>query len=42
MEHDVGAIDVRLHRLAVADVDLQEARASGGERVREVLGNTAD
>src|SRR5206468_964408 len=41
MEHDVGAVDVRAHRFAVADVDLDEARLPRADRVLEVLRDAA-
>src|SRR2546427_3438541 len=41
MEHDVRARDVRLHGLAVTDVDLHEPRAACRDRGREVLRDTA-
>src|SRR5207249_1736098 len=42
MEHDVRARDVRLDGLAIADVDLDQTRTSGSQRLREVLGDPTD
>src|SRR5581483_1550728 len=41
VEHDVGAREVRAYRLAVADVDLHEARLPRRDRAGEVLGDAA-
>ncbi len=42
MEDDVGAGDIRVDGLAVADVELDESRPSGREREREILGDAAN
>ena len=42
MEDDVDALEVRAHRLAVANIELDEPCLAGRDRRREIFRNAAD